>query len=291
MLEDFINFYHKDLENLIDTYIEEDIGPGDLTSAFSLYPTSEGTAQLLVRQECTVAGIEMTKLLLSRYDPKLELQTYYKDGDYIEQNKILLEIKGSAQSILSIERLLLNCIGRMTGIATATNDLVNKISATDCKILDTRKTTPGFRLFEKWAVLIGGGENHRMGLYDVILLKDNHIDFAGGISKALKKLSASLESFPSKKVVIIEARDLAEVREILKFKIADRILLDNFPINLIPKAIDLINGRVQVEVSGNINKDNILEYAIPGVKYISVGAITHSVSVIDLSLLKTPIES
>ena len=287
MSEVFLQANRTELNRWIKRYIQEDIGDGDITSQLCLYPEIQSIAQIIVRQKCVVAGVSLAKIIIEYHDPRISISTYHQDGEEINSNDVLLELSGPAISIISIERLLLNCIGRMSAIATQTKKIVDKIKRTRCQILDTRKTTPGFRLAEKWAVKIGGGQNHRMGLYDVILIKDNHIDFAGGIHKALEKVKRNLNKFPNNVFVIAEARDLKEVEAILKFKCVNRILLDNFSPSLIEEAVKLIGKSVQIEVSGNIKEDNILDFALPGVDYISIGSITHSVPIIDLSLLRS----
>lgn len=284
MSEVFLQAHRIELNRWIERYLQEDIGNGDITSQFCIDSEIQSVAQIIVRQKCIVAGVSLAKLIIKYYDSRIAMSTYHRDGEEVNSNDVFLELSGPAISVLSIERLLLNCIGRMSAIATQTKKIVDKIKGTECQILDTRKTTPGFRLAEKWAVKIGGGQNHRMGLYDVILIKDNHIDFASGIHNALERVENKLNDSPNNIFVIVEARNLKEVEAILKFRCVNRILLDNFSPNLIEKSVKLIGKSVQIEVSGNIKEDNVLDFVIPGVDYISIGSITHSVPIIDLSL-------
>ncbi|GAB4286946.1 MAG: carboxylating nicotinate-nucleotide diphosphorylase [Marinilabiliales bacterium] len=271
-------------EDFIQFALNEDIADGDHTSLACIPAGSTGKAELIVKQEGIIAGVEITGKILQRIDDKLEYNVFIKDGEKILPGDIVFSISGKVHSILKAERLILNILQRMSGIATSTNNYVSRISGYKTKILDTRKTTPGFRYFEKEAVRIGGGVNHRMGLYDMIMIKDNHIDFAGGISKAINKVKEYLEKNKLNLKIEVEARDLNEVKEILLTGKVDRIMLDNFTPQETIEAIKLINGRVETESSGGITLDTIRDYAACGVDYISVGALTHHIKSLDLSL-------
>lgn len=271
-------------EDFIQFALNEDIADGDHTSLACIPAGSTGKAELIVKQEGIIAGVEITGKILQRIDDKLEYNVFIKDGEKILPGDIVFSISGKVHSILKAERLILNILQRMSGIATSTNNYVSRISGYKTKILDTRKTTPGFRYFEKEAVRIGGGVNHRMGLYDMIMIKDNHIDFAGGISKAINKVKEYLEKNKLNLKIEVEARDLNEVKEILLAGNVDRIMLDNFTPEETIEAIKLINGRVETESSGGITLDTIRDYAACGVDYISVGALTHHIKSLDLSL-------
>ncbi|MGE0089069.1 MAG: carboxylating nicotinate-nucleotide diphosphorylase [Bacteroidales bacterium] len=272
------------IDDFIKIAIKEDIGDGDHTSLACIPETNSGKAKLLVKQSGIIAGIEIAQKVFHSIDPALSVEVFITDGKEVKYGDIAFIVSGNTQSILKSERLVLNIMQRMSGIATLTNEYVKKIAGTKAKILDTRKTTPGFRYFEKIAVKIGGGENHRMGLYDMIMLKDNHIDFAGGIKKAIEKTQDYLKRTNKNLKVEIEARTLNDVKEILDTRGVDRIMLDNFTPELTREAIFLINGKVETESSGGITLETIQKFAETGVDYISVGALTHQIKSLDLSL-------
>lgn len=272
------------LDAFIKNAIAEDIGDGDHSSLSCIPPTATGKAQLLIKQNGILAGIEIAKEVFNAIDPSLKIEQFLFDGDKIQSGEIAFTVEGKTHSILQAERLALNILQRMSGIATTTKIYVDEISGTKSKVLDTRKTTPGMRYLEKLAVKIGGGENHRMGLYDMIMLKDNHIDFAGGIEPAILKANEYLNKIQKNIKIEIEARNLIEVKEILKIGKIDRIMLDNFNYEETRKAIKLINGRYETESSGGITLDTIRNYAECGVDYISVGALTHQIKSLDMSL-------
>ena len=275
-------------KQLIDQFIinalQEDVGDGDHTSLATIPADTTGKAKLLVKDNGILAGIELAAEIFHVVDPKLKLDIFLKDGAKIKYGDIAFEVEGNAQSILKAERLVLNCMQHMSGIATVTGEIVDVLRGTNTKVLDTRKTTPGMRYLEKWAVRIGGGVNHRFGLYDMILIKDNHVDYAGGIRQAIESAQAYLKEKNKKLAIEIEVRNLDELDQVLQTGGVDRIMLDNFNFNDLRDAVDVIEGRYITEASGGITIDNIREYADCGVDYISVGALTHSVRSLDLSL-------
>ena len=275
-------------KQLIDQFIinalQEDVGDGDHTSLATIPADTTGKAKLLVKDNGILAGIELAAEIFHVVDPKLKLDIFLKDGAKIKYGDIAFEVEGNAQSILKAERLVLNCMQHMSGIATVTGEIVDVLRGTNTKVLDTRKTTPGMRYLEKWAVRIGGGVNHRFGLYDMILIKDNHVDYAGGIRQAIESAQAYLKEKNRKLAIEIEVRNLDELDQVLQTGGVDRIMLDNFNFNDLRDAVDVIEGRYITEASGGITIDNIREYADCGVDYISVGALTHSVRSLDLSL-------
>jgi len=274
----------NDIKSFIQNIIKEDIGKGDQTSLSCIDKNVSGKAKLICKENAVLAGIEMVEMICHYYDKNLKINSIKKDGERILKDDTILTIKGKAHSILSIERIILNCLQRMSGIATKTNNLVTKTKEYGVKLLDTRKTTPGIRFMEKWAVKIGGGKNHRFGLYDAILIKDNHIDYCKGISHAVKKACDYVQK-NEKIPIIVEVRNKKELTEIINLKPKiDRIILDNFSIKETNKAIKLVNGLFSLETSGNISEKNIVDYAKTGVNYISIGALTHSVKNIDMSL-------
>ncbi len=276
---------NKDLFNaLLETTLKEDLGDGDHSSLACIPADAKGEAQLLVKDEGIIAGLDIASLIFERIDPGLEMKFHLHDGDRIKPGDTGFMVSGIIQSILKSERIVLNVLQRMSGIATQTDRYVNKIKDLHTKILDTRKTTPGMRILDKEAVRIGGGENHRMGLYDMIMLKDNHIDFAGGITQAIKKTNDYLGRTGRKLRIEVEARGQEDVREILQAGDVDRIMLDNFNIADTRKAVELIAGSYETESSGKITLENLREYALCGVDYISVGALTHQIKSLDLSL-------
>lgn len=272
------------IDQLIDLAIREDVGDGDHTSLACIPLNANGKAQLLVKEEGVIAGVELAKLIFHKIDTSLIFTPILKDGDKIKSGDVAFYIEGSSQSILKAERLVLNFMQRMSGIATKTYHYTQLLQGLPTKILDTRKTTPGNRLIEKWAVQIGSGVNHRMGLYDMIMIKDNHIDYAGGIENAINKVVHYLENNNKKLKIEIEARDLKELDEILKVGKIHRIMLDNFSFENLRTAVKLIDGKYETEASGGINEKTIRTYAECGVDFISVGALTHQINSLDLSL-------
>ena len=274
----------KYLDNFVKIAIQEDIGDGDHTSLACISPDETGTAQLMLKEDGILAGIRVTKEILKRIDPNLKFFQYLDDGTFVEKGNTAFEISGSILSILKSERLILNVLQRMSGIATKTRTYVELLEDLETKVLDTRKTTPGFRLFEKEAVVIGGGENHRMGLFDMIMLKDNHIDFSGDIKKTILNTQRYLKKIKKNLKIEIEAHSLESVEEILLIGGVHRIMLDNFSITETREAVKLINGTFETESSGGITHENIREYAECGVDYVSVGALTNHIEIIDMSL-------
>ena len=274
----------KDFEKFITDSLSEDVGDGDHSSLASIPKSSINRAHLLVKDEGIIAGIELAKMIFRKVDNNLKVETFLKDGDKVKFGDIAFIVTGNSISILTAERLALNCMQHMSAIATKTTYLNSLISDTNCKLLDTRKTTPLNRKLEKWAVKIGGGVNHRFGLYDMIMIKDNHIDFAGGITAAIQKTKQYLKENNKNLEIIVEARGLEEVNEILKEGGVKRILLDNFDYETTKKAVEIIGNKCQTESSGGITEVTISEYAKCGVDFISVGALTHSVLNFDLSL-------
>jgi nicotinate-nucleotide pyrophosphorylase (carboxylating) len=273
---------------LIDQFILnsliEDVGDGDHTSLATIPAGTWGKAKLLIKDEGILAGVELAREIFHIVDPCLKLNVFLDDGAQIKYGDIVFEVDGDAQSILKAERLVLNCMQRMSGIATKTRRIVDLLKDTRTKVLDTRKTTPGLRYLEKWAVKIGGGVNHRFGLYDMILIKDNHVDYAGGIRPAIEKARQYITSQNKKLEIEIEVRNLDELQQVLQTGGINRILLDNFNFADLREAVRIIGGKYATEASGGITIDNISEYAACGVDYISVGALTHSVKSLDISL-------
>jgi nicotinate-nucleotide pyrophosphorylase (carboxylating) len=276
--------FKKELEIVIANAIREDVGPGDYSSLACIPDFASGKAQLLVKEDGIIAGVAFAKMIFDYVDAHLQVDTFIEDGAKVKKGDVVFHVSGSSQSILKAERVVLNSMQRMSAIATKTNQYVQLLDGTSTKILDTRKTTPGFRAPEKWAVKIGGGENHRFALYDMIMLKDNHIDFAGGITLAIAKTKDFLKANNLDLKIIVEARDLDEIKEILKSDGVHRILIDNFNFEDTRKAVALIGNQCQTESSGNINETTIRQYAECGVNFISSGALTHSVYNMDLSL-------
>jgi nicotinate-nucleotide pyrophosphorylase (carboxylating) len=272
------------VDQFIISALKEDVGDGDHTSLATIPAGTIGKAKLLVKDNGVLAGVELAAEIFRVVDKGLKMTAYLKDGADIKYGDIAFEVEGDAQSILKAERLVLNCMQHMSGIATRTNEIVDILKGYNTKVLDTRKTTPGLRYLEKWAVRIGGGVNHRFGLYDMILIKDNHVDYAGGISEAIEGARNYLVTNHKKLAIEIEVRNIEELEEVIQTGGVDRILLDNFNFNDLRDAVDLIEGRFITEASGGITIDNIREYAACGVDYISVGALTHSVKSLDLSL-------
>ena len=276
--------FQKELEIIISNAIREDVGDGDHSSLACIPSEAQGKAKLLVKDEGIIAGVEFAKMVFNFVDSEMVVETFINDGEDVAYGDVVFHVSGRSQSILKAERLVLNAMQRMSAIATKTKEYVKLLEGTNTKILDTRKTTPGIRAIEKWAVKIGGGENHRFALYDMIMLKDNHIDFAGGITKAIEKTQNYLKSNHKDLKIIVEARDLNEVKEILQSEGVYRILLDNFDYEMTREAVRLIGSKCLTESSGGINENTIRHYAECGVNYISSGALTHSVYNLDLSL-------
>ena len=274
----------KAVAGFIESALNEDLGEGDHSSLASIYPNHQASAQLIIKSPGILAGVELADQIFKTVDKCLEVELLKKDGDLVSPGDIGLIVEGKAQSILAAERLVLNCMQRMSGIATYTNYLNSLISDTSAKLLDTRKTTPNFRLPEKWAVAIGGGQNHRFGLFDMIMLKDNHIDFAGGISAAIEATKSYLDQKELDLKIEVETRNLEEVQEVLDNQGVYRIMLDNMTLDELRKAVQLIDGCCQTEASGGITEDTIAKVAATGVDYISVGALTHSSGSLDISL-------
>ena len=271
-------------EQWIELAIAEDLGDGDHTSMACIPEDAQGRARLLVKEDGVLSGMEYAKTIFSRVDPSLSVTAILSDGDIIKKGDIAFTVEGSSRSILAAERLVLNVMQRMSGIATVTHRIAESICHTRARILDTRKTTPVLRKLEKEAVLRGGGTNHRIGLYDMILIKDNHIDYAGGIAQAIERTKEYLNNLGKDLRIEVEARDMEEVRQILGVGGVDRIMLDNFAPSQIVEAVSLINGQAETEASGGIHEGNIVPYAEAGVDFISMGALTHSVKSLDLSL-------
>ena len=276
--------FEKEIDLIIENAIREDVGSGDHSSLACIPAEAKGKAKLLVKDKGILAGVDFALQVFEYVDPNLKIDVLIKDGNAIERGDIAFYVEGSSQSILKAERLVLNAMQRMSAIATKTNTFVRKLEGTNTKILDTRKTTPGIRALEKWAVKIGGGENHRFALYDMVMLKDNHIDFAGGITKAINKTKDYLKANQLDLKIIVEARNLKEIEEILESDGVYRILIDNFNYEDTRQAVKLINGKCLTESSGGITLDTARKYAECDVDYISSGALTHSVYNLDLSL-------
>ena len=271
-------------EDWVKVAISEDIGTGDITSLATIPENATGSAQLLVKEDGIIAGIEEAKRIINFYDANLQFTSILSDGNQVTKGDIAFTIQGRSRSITSIERLVLNVMQRMSGIATKTHNLTQRISHTSCKILDTRKTTPNFRYFEKEAVRIGGGMNHRYALYDMILVKDNHVDFCGNMQSTIEQIRNYLDENNLQIPVEIEARSMHDVELILNSGLAFRVLLDNFKVEQIKEAVKLVKGQIQTEASGGINESNFIEYAETGVDFISMGALTHQIHSLDLSL-------
>ena len=276
--------FKNELQLIISNAIREDVGSGDYSSLACIPTSSKGKAKLLVKDEGIIAGVAFAKMIFEYVDCDLEIETFINDGAPVKRGDVVFYVSGNSQSILKAERLVLNSMQRMSAIATKTQKYVRLLEGTNAKILDTRKTTPGFRACEKWAVKIGGGENHRFALYDMIMLKDNHNDFAGGITAAISKTKAYLKENNLDLKIIVEARNLNEIKEILENEGVFRILIDNFNYEDTRKAVALIGDNCLTESSGNINEETIRNYAECGVNYISSGALTHSIYNMDLSL-------
>ncbi len=275
---------NESLNHFIEEAFKEDIGPGDFSSLGSIPKGTQGKAQLLIKGDGIIAGIEMAERVFKKMDTSLKVELLIEDGSPVKYGDIGLRVYGEAASILSAERLVLNCMQRMSGIATLTNRLTNKILHTSARLMDTRKTTPNFRLMEKWAVSIGGGLNHRYALYDMVMLKDNHVDFAGGIEKAVKSTVSFLDQKNLDLKIEVETRNLDEVKQAAELAAVDCIMLDNMDYATMREAVDIIAGRAKTEASGGITEETLVDVAECGVDYISMGALTHSVKSMDISL-------
>ena len=272
------------LDKFIILALKEDVGTGDHSSLGSIPHDKKSAARLLVKADGIIAGLSLAKMIFHQVDPNLKVELLLKDGDQISTGDIGLTVSGKATSILTAERLALNCLQRMSGIATKTHHLNTLIQHTNARLLDTRKTTPNFRMLEKWAVVIGGGQNHRFGLFDMVMLKDNHVDFAGGIAQAIRSVKKYLREKELDLKIEVETRNLDEVRQVLEEDDIAVIMLDNFALDAMENAVRLINGKCKSEASGGITEATIREVAETGVDYISVGALTHSYQSLDMSL-------
>ena len=270
-------------EKLIELAFAEDIGDGDHTTLCCIPEDAMGKSHLLVKEDGIIAGVELAKKVFDKFDPTMKMEVFITDGTPVKKGDIAFEVTGKIRSLLQTERLMLNIMQRMSGIATMTHKYVERVAGTNCHILDTRKTTPGLRMIEKQAVKIGGGMNHRIGLFDMILLKDNHVDFAGGIENAIDRCHAYLKEKGLDLKIEIEVRNFDELDRVLKKGGVDRVMLDNFSVPDTKKAVEIINHRLEVESSGGITYDTIRDYAEQGVDFISVGALTHSVKRLDMS--------
>ncbi len=272
------------LSRCIAVSLQEDLGEGDHTSLATIPEGAQARMRLLVKDEGIVAGVELARQILQYVDPSVRLDVLIHDGNPVRPGDVVFTVEGSARTLLTTERLILNGMQRMSGIATRTRALCRLLEGTKAKLMDTRKTTPGFRMMEKWAVLLGGGLNHRFGLFDKIMIKDNHADIAGGVAKALALAKAYVARTGKQLEIEVETRSLEEVRNVLREGGATTILLDNMPASMLKEAVQHINGACQTEASGGITGENLREVALTGVDYISMGALTHSVRSLDLSL-------
>jgi len=273
------------IEKIIEEALKEDIGNGDYSSLLSVDAEEKGKTQLVAKENGIIAGIEVGTRVFKQVDENLMIDHFMQDGTAVQKGDVIMTVSGKIRSILSAERLVLNIMQRMSGIATVTNRYCQLIKGTPARLLDTRKTTPNMRILEKMAVRIGGGYNHRMGLYDMIMLKDNHIDFAGGIENAIKKANEYKTQNHLSLDVEIETRSLSDVEKVLQLGGVTRIMFDNFSVEEVRKGVELVGGRFETEASGNINEQTIRAYAETGIDFISVGALTHSVKSLDISLL------
>ena len=274
----------KDLiDRLIDLSFAEDIGDGDHTTLSSIPADAMGKSKLLIKEEGILAGIEIAKMVFHRFDPTMKVEVFIEDGTWVKPGDVAMIVEGKIQSLLQTERLMLNIMQRMSGIATMTNKYVERLEGTKTRVLDTRKTTPGMRMLEKQAVKIGGGCNHRIGLFDMILLKDNHVDFSGGIANAINRCHEYLKAKNLDLKIEIEVRTFDELQQAIDCGGINRIMLDNFSVENTKKAVDIVAGRYEVESSGGITFDTLRDYAECGVDFISVGALTHSVKGLDMS--------
>ena len=271
------------IDELIDLAFAEDIGDGDHTTLCCIPDTAMGKSRLLIKEPGILAGVEIARKIFHRFDPDLKMTVYIEDGTAVKPGDVAFVVEGRVQSLLQTERLMLNVMQRMSGIATMTHRYVKKLEGLHTRILDTRKTTPGMRILEKMAVKIGGGVNHRIGLFDMILLKDNHVDFAGGIDKAITRAKEYCKEKGKDLKIEIEVRNLDELKEVMRVGGVDRIMLDNFSPELTKEAVKIVGGKYEIESSGGITFDTIRDYAESGVDFVSVGALTHSVKGLDMS--------
>ena len=271
------------IDQLISLSFAEDIGDGDHTTLSSIPATAMGKSRLIIKEEGIIAGVEMAREIFHRFDPEMKMEVYINDGAHVKPGDIAFVVEGKVQSLLQTERLMLNVMQRMSGIATITGEYVKLLEGTKCRVLDTRKTTPGMRIMEKDAVRIGGGCNHRIGLFDMILLKDNHIDFAGGIPQAVSRAQEYCKAKGKNLKIEVEVRNFDELNQVLALEGVDRVMLDNFSVENTRKAVEVVNGKIEIESSGGITFDTIRAYAECGVDYVSVGALTHSVKSLDMS--------
>lgn len=276
--------YGQDIHEFIRLALQEDIGDGDHTSLSTIPADAQGKARLLVKDTGMIAGVALAELICQAVDSQLWVEVLIADGTFVKPGDVVLTVAGRSQAILQAERLLLNCMQRMSGIATYTHQLVRLLDGLPTKLLDTRKTTPNFRICEKWATRIGGAVNHRFALYDMILIKDNHVDYAGGIEAAIQKANDYLKTTGRNLQIEIEVRNLAELDQVLQVGNVQRIMLDNFSFENLREAVRRIGSRYPTEASGGINEQTIRQYAECGVDYVSVGALTHQVKSLDLSL-------
>ncbi len=271
------------IDQLIALSFAEDIGDGDHTTLSCIPDTAIGKSRLIIKEEGIIAGVEMAREIFHRFDPEMKMEVYINDGAHVKPGDVAFVVEGKVQSLLQTERLMLNVMQRMSGIATITNEYVKLLEGTKCRVLDTRKTTPGMRIMEKDAVRIGGGCNHRIGLFDMILLKDNHIDFAGGIPQAVSRAQEYCKAKGKNLKIEVEVRNFDELNQVLALEGVDRVMLDNFSVENTRKAVEIVGGRLEVESSGGITFDTIRSYAECGVDFVSVGALTHSVKSLDMS--------
>lgn len=273
----------KLIDELIALSFAEDIGDGDHTTLSCIPADAMGKQRLIIKEEGIIAGVEMARRIFHRFDPEMKMEVYINDGAHVKLGDVAFVVEGKVQSLLQTERLMLNVMQRMSGIATITNKYVKLLEGTKCRVLDTRKTTPGMRIMEKDAVRIGGGCNHRIGLFDMILLKDNHVDFAGGIPQAVTRAQEYCKAKGKDLKIEVEVRNFDELNQVLALDGVHRVMLDNFNVENTRKAVEIVNGRIEVESSGGITFDTIRSYAECGVDYVSVGALTHSVMSLDMS--------
>ena len=271
------------IDQLIALSFAEDIGDGDHTTLSCIPADAMGKQRLIIKEEGIIAGVEMAREIFHRFDPTMKMEVYINDGAHVKPGDVAFVVEGKVQSLLQTERLMLNVMQRMSGIATITNEYVKLLEGTKCRVLDTRKTTPGMRIMEKDAVRIGGGCNHRIGLFDMILLKDNHVDFAGGIPQAVSRAQAYCKEKGTNLKIEVEVRNFDELNQVLALEGVDRVMLDNFSVENTRKAVEIVDGRIEIESSGGITFDTIRSYAECGVDYVSVGALTHSVKSLDMS--------
>lgn len=274
---------NKDFISMIPAWFAEDIGDGDHTTLSSIPANAVGKSQLIIKEEGVLCGVEVAREIFRAFDPELKMTVYIQDGASVAYGDIAFVVEGKIQSLLQTERLMLNIMQRLSGVATRTREYMKELEGTNTKVLDTRKTTPGLRMLEKYAVKMGGGENHRIGLFDMILLKDNHVDFAGGITQAISGAQKYLKEKGKNLKIEIEVRNFDELQQVLDFGGINRIMLDNFSVADTRKAVEIIGNKYETESSGGITLTNLRQYAECGVDYISVGALTHSVKSLDMS--------